>query len=82
MAAARTVARAEAITATPVSQPPQEDFPALGRHSRGPLPARHRKRRYLADLVDDKLAKPRGELIVHAAAAAMWTRYARSLTLT
>jgi hypothetical protein len=33
-------------------------------------------------LWDDKLAKPRGELIVHAAAAAMWTRYARSLTLT
>jgi Domain of unknown function (DUF4365) len=57
MAAARTVARAEAITATPVSQPPQQDFLRWGRHPRGPLPARRRKRRHLADLVGRQAGK-------------------------
>jgi hypothetical protein len=31
------------------------------------------RRRYLADLVGRQAGKPRGELIVHAAAATMWT---------
>jgi hypothetical protein len=73
MAAARTVARAEAITATPVSQPPQEDFLAWV----GTLVDRFQHAVESGDtwriLWDDKLAKPRGELIVHAAAATMWT---------
>ena len=73
MAAARTVARAEAITATPVSQPRQEDFlPWVGI-----LVDRFQHAVENGDtwriLWDDKLAKPRGELIVHAAAATMWT---------
>lgn len=73
MAAARTVARAEAITATPVSQPSQEDFLAWV----GTLVDRFQHAVENGDtwriLWDDKLAKPRGELIVHAAAATMWT---------
>ena len=73
MAAARTVARAEAITATPVSQPSQEDFLRWV----GTLVDRFQHAVENGDawriLWDDKLAKPRGELIVHAAAATMWT---------
>jgi hypothetical protein len=72
-AAARTVARAEAITATPVSQPSQEGFLAWV----GTLVDRFQHAVENGDtwriLWDDKLAKPRGELIVHAAAATMWT---------
>ena len=72
-AAARTVARAEAIAATPVSQPSQEGFLAWV----GTLVDRFQHAVEDGDtwriLWDDKLVKPRGELIVHAAAATMWT---------
>jgi hypothetical protein len=73
VAAARTVARAEAITAAPVSQPTQDEFLAWV----GTLVDRFQHAVENGDtwriLWDDKLVKPRGELIVHAAAAAMWT---------
>ena len=73
MAAARTVAHAEAIAATPVGQPPQEDFLRWV----GTLVDRFQHAVEHTDtwriLWDDKLAKPRGELIAHAAAATMWT---------
>jgi hypothetical protein len=72
VAAARTVARAEAITAAPVSQPSQDEFLAWV----GTLVDRFQHAVENGDtwriLWDDKLVKPRGELIVHAAAATMW----------
>jgi hypothetical protein len=73
VAAARAAARAEATTATPVGQPPQEDFV----HWVGTLVDRFQDAVENTDtwrvLWDDKLKKPRGELIVHATAATMWT---------
>lgn len=72
VAAARTVARAEAITAAPVGQPTPEGFLQWV----GTLADRFQHAVEHSDLWrvlwDDKLAKPRSELIVHASAAAMW----------
>jgi hypothetical protein len=72
IAAARAVARAEAITAAPVGQPSPEGF----LHWVGTLADRFQHAVEHSDLWrvlwDDKLAKPRSELIVHASAAAMW----------
>ncbi|MGH3291841.1 MAG: DUF4365 domain-containing protein [Trebonia sp.] len=71
-AAARTVARAEAITSAPVGQPSPEGF----RDWVGTLVDRFQHAVENTDLWrvlwDDKLVKPRNELIVHASAAAMW----------
>jgi len=71
--AARTVARAEAIAATPIGQPPREDFFGWV----GTLVDRFQHLVEHTDgwrvLWDAKLSKPRNETIVHAAAAMTWT---------
>lgn len=71
--AARAVARVEAIVALPVGQPSREDFLQWV----GTLVGRFQHAVEQTDawriLWDDKNTRPRGELIVHAAAAAMWT---------
>jgi Domain of unknown function (DUF4365) len=71
--AARTVARAEAIVATPVGQPPRDDFFGWV----GTLVDRFQHLVEHTDgwrvLWDAKLSKPRNETIVHAAAAMTWT---------
>lgn len=72
LAAARTVARAEAITAAPVGQPSPEGF----LHWVDTLADRFQHAVEHSDLWrvlwDDELAEPRDERIVHATAAAMW----------
>jgi hypothetical protein len=72
-AAARTVARAEAIAVTPVGQPPRDDFFGWV----GTLVDRFQHLVEHTDgwrvLWDAKLSKPRNETIVHAAAAMTWT---------
>jgi hypothetical protein len=76
--AARTVARAEAITATPVGQPSQGDFLRW----LGTLVDRFQHAVEHTDtwriLWDDKLTRPRGETIVHAVAATMWNSLCES----
>jgi len=71
-AAGRTVARAEAITGTPVGQPSPEGFLQWV----GTLTDRFQHAVEHSDLWrvlwDDKFTKPRSEVIVHATAAAMW----------
>ena len=73
MGAARAVARADAIAAAPIGQPTKEDFLQWV----GTLVERFQHAVEHTDtwriLWDDKLTRPRGELIVHAAAATMWT---------
>jgi hypothetical protein len=73
MAAARTAARAEAFTAAPVGQPTPDGFLEwVGTLVDGFQHGVESGATWRL-LWDDNLAKPRGELIVHAAAATMWT---------
>ena len=71
--AARAVARAEGIAALPVGRPSQENFLQWV----GTLVDRFQHAVEHTDIWrifwNDKLTRPRGELIVHAAAATMWS---------